>query len=437
MEGVFHELCDRLFAGLRGEELLLCGFYGEHSDFSRFSRGRIRQAGHVEQYDLELELIRGRRHVRCGLRLSGDPGGDRARAGEMLREMRETLRHVPEDPYLCYATEPVSTRTARPGAVPGAEEVFAALHARATDLDTVGIWAGGSQYHGFANSLGQRNWHQADSYNLDWSCCLEGDTAVKRNLSGHEWQSARLDAALASAREELLRLARPSRAVSPGRHRVYLAPAAMRELFALLSWDGFDARAHRTGETPLVRMVREGLRLSPAVSVYEDHERGLAPGFGPSGHRFSGRVPLIEQGSYREPLVDPRAAAEYGLTVNSPGPAPRALDFPGGSLDPADAAAAVGDGLWIGNLWYCNYSDRGDARMTGVTRYACFRIEHGRLGDPVAAMRFDDSLLELLGPRLEALTPAESALDPDTYHRRSVVSWRIPGAVVDGLEFTS
>ena len=52
----------------------------------------------------------------------------------------------------------------------------------------VGVYAGGTICRGFANSLGQRNWHEVDSFNFDWSLYLEADKAVKGRYAGLDWQ---------------------------------------------------------------------------------------------------------------------------------------------------------------------------------------------------------------------------------------------------------
>jgi hypothetical protein len=52
-------------------------------------------------------------------------------------------------------------------------------------------------------------------------------------------------------------------------------------------------------------------------------------------------------------------------------------------------------------------------------------------------MRFDDSLYDLLGDRLEALTvEREFFPDPTTYGERQTTSMRLPGALIDGLTLT-
>ena len=44
-----------------------------------------------------------------------------------------------------------------------------------------------------------------------------------------------------------------------------------------------------------------------------------------------------------------------------------------------------------------------NCRLTGMTRFATFWVEHGQIVAPVEAMRFDDSLYRLLGSELERL----------------------------------
>jgi predicted Zn-dependent protease len=94
-------------------------------------------------------------------------------------------------------------------------------------------------------------------------------------------------------------------------------------------------------------------------------------------------------------------------------------------------------GLYVNNLWYCNFSDRDDCRITGMTRFACFWVEHGRVQAPVNVMRFDDSMYRVLGDRLLGLTrEREFLFDTSTYQQRSTRSARLPGALVEALTLT-
>ena len=57
MQDYFYRLADSLFGKLKSEEYLLCSFSGEDSDFVRFNKSLIRQAGSVNQRGLTIKLI--------------------------------------------------------------------------------------------------------------------------------------------------------------------------------------------------------------------------------------------------------------------------------------------------------------------------------------------------------------------------------------------
>ena len=64
----------------------------------------------------------------------------------------------------------------------------------------------------------------------------------------------------------------------------------------------------------------------------------------------------------------------------------------------------LGTGLYIGNLWYLNFSDRAACRTTGMTRFGTFWVEGGEIVAPIDVLRFDDTAYHLLGDRLAGLT---------------------------------
>jgi len=72
-----------------------------------------------------------------------------------------------------------------------------------------------------------------------------------------------------------------------------------------------------------------------------------------------------------------------------------------------------------------------------MTRFATFRVQHGRIVAPVDVLRFDDSLFRMLGTNLEALTrQTELVLSADSYRSRQLASARLPGALVREIAFT-
>jgi predicted Zn-dependent protease len=94
-------------------------------------------------------------------------------------------------------------------------------------------------------------------------------------------------------------------------------------------------------------------------------------------------------------------------------------------------------GVYMNNVWYLNYSDRSACRMTGMTRFATFWVEHGVIQAPLNVMRFDASIYRMLGEHLLGLTAErELVLNTSTYHQRSTGSSRVPGALIDDFNFT-
>ncbi len=437
MQTYFYELADCLVSRLQGAEVLTCSFHGEASDFVRLNRNRVRQAGHVSQHSLSLDLIEGRRHAAGRCELAGDLGEDLSRLEALLRTLRAQRRNLPEDPHLNFATEIHNSEQYHDNELPDGGEAIATLIRVAEGLDLVGIWAAGTLYRGFANSLGQRNWHSSATFNLDWSCYYQQDKAVKCNYAGFDWQSQRLETKLVEARAQLALLARPPRSIAPGRYRAYLAPSAVREILDMLAWGGFGLKSHRTAQSPLRKMLTQGITLHPAISIHEDNVRGLEACFTESGFIKPARVTLIEQGVYRDCLVNARSAKEYGAVVNSGGDSPDALEMAAGSLVGNELLERLDTGLYLNNLWYCNFSDRNDCRITGMTRFACFWVEQGVIRAPLNVMRFDDSVYQMLGEGLLGLTrEREFIFDAGSYEGRSTRSYRLPGALLGSLQLT-
>jgi predicted Zn-dependent protease len=437
MRDHFHALADELEKLRQPDEVALLSFAGEQSDFVRLNVNRVRQAGSVTQHSIELDLIEGGRHATGGGNVTGDPEWDRSWLRDLVERLRAQRSGLPEDPHLLYATEVRDTDDVHVGALPDAPDALDRITRAARGLDLVGIWASGHVYAGLATSFGQRNWYHGTSFSFDWSCYHQEDKAVKCTYGGLAWDDDELERRMAEARAQLGVLARPSKTIPPGRYRAYLAPAALRELLGMLAWGGFGLKSHRTLQTPLLKMLREGRTLHPSVTLSENRVAGLAPRFTAGGFIKADRVTLIEAGRYQDCLVSPRSAKEYGEPVNSGVEFPEALDMAAGEVAADEVAARLGTGLHVGNLWYCNYSDRNECRITGMTRFACFWVEDGAIRAPVNVMRFDDSIYRMLGENLLGLTrERELFLETNTYGARSTASMHLPGALVDDFTLT-
>lgn len=438
MQEQFFTLADAVTAQLKANEGFLLNFSGECSQFVRFNRAAVRQPGTVEQRYATLELFVGNRHADTTLALTDNLADDIARLDAALDILRDVLADTPEDPHFLIATTPQSTERIAPDALPTPDDALSAILDGAAGRDLVGFYAAGPIHAGFANSFGQRNWDTVHSFCFDACFYLQADRAVKFDYAGTHWDRAAFAAKMESAKQQLSRLARNARTLAPGGYRAYLAPAAMEEIMTMLSWGGFSLADHRTGTTPLIRM-REGARLSPCITLTENIAGGLAPQFQAEGFVKPDVVTLIRDGAYVDCLASPRAAAEFGIAQNGAdaSESPLALDMAPGTLASADILSTLGTGVYVGNLWYANYSDRNAARMTGMTRFATFWVENGEIVAPINVMRFDDTAYRMLGENLVALTAdREPRLSTDTYDTRSRRAMTLPGAIVDDFRLT-
>ncbi|MCI0911943.1 TldD/PmbA family protein [Pseudomonas putida] len=438
MKQAFETLVGDVRAALHAGEQFTLSYSAEQSQFVRFNHAKVRQAGEVSQASAQLRLIRDGRQAEQQVTLSGDAQRDRQRLADALQQLRQTLPLLAVDPYLRLDESAWHSHSQQAQALPDLSDVLALLEHEAGDLDLVGIYAAGPICRGFASSFGAFGWHQANSFNFDWSLFHPNGEAVKANYAGQSWSADDFSARLRQAREQLGFLGRPAVTLKPGNYRAFLAPAAMDEIAGMLCWGGFSAQALATGNSALQRLYNGDARLSPLVSFSEQVSGSLSPAFSDEGSpRLD--VPLIQQGQAQQRLISARSAAEFELLANGADSyeSPCALSLAAGNLANADILARLGTGLYISNLWYLNYSDLPAARMTGLTRFATFWVENGQIQGPVSTMRFDDSLYNVLGSQLEDLTcEREMILSTSTYGQRSTGSSHLPGALVKGLTLT-
>jgi predicted Zn-dependent protease len=439
MRDYFYDLADQLQAAMQPGETFLAWYDGEESSFVRFNQGKVRQPGSIAQRTVHLDLVANGRQTGGDVTLAGDPALDRERFVQLVTSLRAQLPHLPEDPYLLYNTRPANAESVEPDRLPPAEEVVGQILTAAKGHDFVGLFAHGSIAKGFASSLGQRNWFTKSSFNLDWSLYAAGDKAVKSRYAGFTWDRRELDAKMRDAAEQLALLKKPAKTIEPGHYRVYLAPAAVLEVLQVLGWNALSMKALRTKTSPLLKLAAGEQQLSPQFTLVENTREGAGPSFQAQGFVKPPRVELIKEGRAAGWLTSPRSAKEYGVESNGAAASeePLAYDMAPGSLPRAEALAKLGTGVWVNNLWYLNYSDKGACRITGMTRFASFWVENGKIVAPLNVMRFDETLYRMFGSELEALTKERDVLlDGISYVRRSTGSAVVPGALVRDFAFT-
>ncbi|MBI5274855.1 MAG: TldE/PmbA family protein [Burkholderiales bacterium] len=438
-ESYFHAIADGVCRTVAGTDRVTLFYSAEATDFIRFNQARVRQATHVEQHIATVSVVLGLKQATSELTLTGDAAADIATLRAERDQLVRDLSLVPDDRHLMLPDEVVSTRHEAGGTLPSPEHVIQSVARAAASSDFVGIYTGGPVVRGYADSRGQRNWHRVESFHFEWCLYRQADQAVKTTYAGTAWDDAVFAAKMATAREQEKLLALPRRTLQPGAYRVYFSPGAVADMLGMLAWGGFGLRGVKTGVGSLVTMHDGSAAMAPGITISEDATGGIAPRFQETGFVKPDAVALVRSGRVAEVLVSPRSAREYGAVQNGANSAeyPEQLVMAPGELDEADVLPTLGTGVWISDLHYLNYSDKQACRLTGMTRFACFWVEGGRLAAPIGVMRFDDSFLRMFGEGLVGLTRrAELVPDSRTYYWRFLASVTAPGAVVDDFRLT-
>ena len=72
-----------------------------------------------------------------------------------------------------------------------------------------------------------------------------------------------------------------------------------------------------------------------------------------------------------------------------------------------------------------------------MTRFACLWVENGKITAPIADMRWDESLYNMFGANLLALTKERKLfVETSTYEERAVGGCLLPGILVKDFNCT-
>jgi predicted Zn-dependent protease len=232
--------------------------------------------------------------------------------------------------------------------------------------------------------------------------------------------------------------------LKPGKYRVWFEPHAVADFVDMLNWNGVSESSLRNGSSSLLKMRNDKVKLSDKFSLDESFDRKSTAPFN-SRAEVSGNVNIIKNGTLQTTLINSKTALEYGLNsnyaedVNSWGMGEylRAPLMHGGDIKLNERLKRLGTGIFISNIHYLNWSDNLGGRITGLTRYACYWVEDGKMIAPIKTMRFDDSFYNFFGKNLEGV--GEDVLSRpviETYDGRNPGETTCPGILVNDFELT-
>lgn len=439
MKAYFLDLVDIVQKNINEKEQFLASFSGEAFDYARFNQGKVRQAGIIEQQFLDLELINGAKHASLNLGLSKNISADRDAILLSIGKLREQLMHSQEDPYFMVNDQPTRSDSSSPNTLPTQETFVNAIIKHAQGLDLVGYYLSGPIYKGFASSHGHVNWFEKSSFIIDTSVYHSGDKAIKQNYADTSFDESVLAHKLSEARAGISMFDKASITLKPGHYRVYFSPTAVHEMLSMMNWGGFSKKSLMTKNSPLMPLADGQKSLSPLFSLSEHIDAGVGPNFQSQGYSKKGLTPIIEQGRLKNTLISPKTAKEYNLDHNGAddGETMCSMDMAAGNLLDSEILSTLGDGLYVNNLWYLNFSDRQNGCLTGMSRFFCSVVKDSKPVAPFSVMRFDDSIYRIFGDNLTHVTQnRELIIDSSTYDERSTACARVPGIIAENVRFT-
>ncbi|MDG0816850.1 TldD/PmbA family protein [Bdellovibrio svalbardensis] len=434
----FNAVADHLLQSLQTGEEANLNLHAEDTTFIRFNNNKVRQNTHVEQRSLGLLLQKNGKTANLSFSITGQVEEDKKRADHWLAEARKECDLLPEDPYQVALQNNGTSDSTITGHLLSEGELFKAITEPAQGSDLAGLYCAGALISANKNSKGQSHWFANESFFMDYSLYL-GEKAVKGVYAGTAWNQADFAANLAQSKNQLALMDRPKKTLPPGAYRAYLAPGAVAELASMFYWGALSFNGYKQGTSAFMKLADKEKTLSPLFSMQENYKMGLIHQFNSLGELSPETLPLVSEGKLANFLISTRSAKEYSVTGNAAdsSEAPRSLEILPGTLQKADILKELGTGLYLSNLHYLNWSDRMNARITGMTRYACFWVENGEIVAPIADMRFDESLFDCLGQNLVAVTDFQE-VDPQvsTYESRSFGGKKIPGMLIKDFKFT-
>ncbi len=435
---MYQAVSAEIFNNLKEGEEAVTNFWGEDTDYIRYNAGKVRQNTQVHQY--HMRLLYKKQNKTFTASWSFEKNKDKAlkKALEKLAWLRKECAELPDSPHLPVIQNNGRSDREFTGKLPSAAEAMKDVSAVSKGHDFCGLVANGLQVYATENSKGQSHWFSKESFFVDYSM-YNVDRAVKGMYSDSHWDLNVLKNKVHGSATRLSLMNKPVVSVRPGKYRVYLSPDAVSELTGFMHWYAFSHRAFKTGGGFFTDLGRGEKSLSPQINIRENFGLGLTAPFNNLGEVSSEHVSLIEDGKLRQWLTSTKSALEFKVEGNKAeeNESPRSLEILPGRLKESEILKELGTGLYLANLHYVNCSDQKSARLTGMTRYACFWVEKGEIVGPIENLRFDESLYEAWGPKLIGITDF-SEIIPDvlTYSERHLGGQKLPGMLIEDFSFT-
>jgi PmbA protein len=429
------ELAERAVRAAEGDAIEAV-VHAERSGFARFAGSEVHQPTLIENENVFLRVARGQR---VGTAAANRVDEDGLR--ELAARAGAAADVSPEDPDFPGFAGPAALP-----AVDGYDEETAALapddQARlaaaaieAADTPVYGFFTSGAATIAVATSDGLSVEETATD-------AVALALAATDDASGYAEQTAsaagRIDpAAVAREAAEIAARTQGATDVEPGSYRAVLGPYALGELLQYFAFDTFNGLALLEDRSYLCGRLGERC-FDEKISIADD---ALDPTGLPKSFDFEGvpkeRVDLVEAGVLSGAVWDRETAARAEDSQRSTGhaappvlrrwgPLPFALSVAGGEAESVEELVdLVGDGIYVTRLHYLGIVEPRQGILTGMTRDGTFRIQDGKLAEPLVNLRFTvavpDVLAEVPGLTRERTLANQSAYYDDRFAYAALV----------------
>jgi len=438
IKNYIHNLSQNIFKLLESDEQLSLFLHSEESTFIRFSQSKVRQNTQVNQHELTLQFHKDQRLIKMCLNLTLNESLDLEATHNLILDARTQLPLTDANPQFFKINNNGHSEVIKKSNYPNVTEIPDIIYKNFSQDDLAGLWCSGPLRQASINSEGQFHFFETDFFFFDYSL-YSGPLAAKGYYSEHDFSEKNFSNQAYATKNKLALLKKPVQKIPRGQYRVYLEPMAVAEILGTMSWGSFSQGNYKKGVAPLKKLAEKQLFFSPKVTMLENFELGLTPEFNSIGELSLPHIKLIEHGHLTQFLTSSATAQEFSIDSNNADvrEVPRSLELLSGSMNADLALQKLNTGIYISNLHYINYSDIQSARITGMTRFACFWVENGEIVGPIQDLRFDESLYNIFGAQLVELTEQSSIfVDIGTYQKRGLGAMKVPGALIEKFNFT-
>lgn len=441
---IFQTICSQVFDSLKENEQLTVYLEGENSQYFRFNDSKLRQSGIIEDYAVTISLFSGKKSLQSSTTLSSDIKSSVSNLTNEINALRDPLSLIPENDFTCFPDPFESLDIVKSGQLPKREEILEALMDTISSDNLTGVWTSGKIFRACSTSEGTNHWFEKDSFIFDFSLIDAQENMVKVLFPGSNWDKSKFVAAFHEASEKLKLMNKPKMELKPGKYRVWFEPNAVADFVDMFNWNGVSESSFRNGSSCLLKLRNSDTRLSNLFSLNESFSSLSTAPFNSRGE-VSEDVAIIQNGILSNTLVNAKTALEYKISSNfaeepnswGMGEYMRSPHMEAGDIDNEERLEKLGTGIFISNIHYLNWSDTLGGRITGLTRYACYWVEDGKLVAPIKTMRFDDSFYNFFGSNLEGVGKEVLARPViETYDGRNPGETTSPGILVKDFELT-